>query len=148
MGNALGNAPEDHGSGLLNGFQALAQEIGVSLPKLDVVQSIMWRRDLCGARSGMRVEKRPSPSATRHMTFRLETTKELHHARVCAPHLLLYPVFPPVSQAASALAFISRPTSALDRPCPSKRAYGGMPTRRSRSANRDRSEGRPRAHLL
>src|ERR1700692_3492722 len=32
-----GNAPEDHGSGLLNGFQALAQEIGVSVPKLDVV---------------------------------------------------------------------------------------------------------------
>jgi hypothetical protein len=36
-GNALGNAPEDHSSGLLNGFQALAQEIGVSVPKLDVV---------------------------------------------------------------------------------------------------------------
>ena len=36
-GNALGNAPEDHGSGLLNGFQALAQKIGVSVPKLDVV---------------------------------------------------------------------------------------------------------------
>src|SRR5207302_5592240 len=32
-----GNAPEDHGSGLLNGFQALAEEIGVSVPKLDVV---------------------------------------------------------------------------------------------------------------
>src|ERR1700686_2569245 len=32
-----GNAPEDHGSGLLNGFQALAQEAGVSVPKLDVV---------------------------------------------------------------------------------------------------------------
>jgi hypothetical protein len=32
-----GNAPEDHGSGLLNGFQAVAQEIGVSVPKLDVV---------------------------------------------------------------------------------------------------------------
>jgi hypothetical protein len=32
-----GNAPEDHGSGLLNGFQALAQETGVSVPKLDVV---------------------------------------------------------------------------------------------------------------
>ncbi len=32
-----GNAPEDHGSGLLNGFQALAQEIGVSVPKLDVI---------------------------------------------------------------------------------------------------------------
>src|SRR5579864_6732122 len=32
-----GNAPEDHGSGLLNGFQALAQKIGVSMPKLDVV---------------------------------------------------------------------------------------------------------------
>src|SRR5579863_10608064 len=32
-----GDAPEDHGSGLLNGFQALAQETGVSVPKLDVV---------------------------------------------------------------------------------------------------------------
>src|SRR5580692_3078644 len=32
-----GNAPENHGSGLLNGFQALAQESGVSVPKLDVV---------------------------------------------------------------------------------------------------------------
>src|ERR1700689_5247431 len=32
-----GNAPEDHGSGLLNGFQALAEGIGVSVPKLDVV---------------------------------------------------------------------------------------------------------------
>ena len=32
-----GNAPEDHGSGLLNGFQTLAQEIGFSVPKLDVV---------------------------------------------------------------------------------------------------------------
>jgi hypothetical protein len=32
-----GNAPEDHGSSLLNGFQALAQQIGVSVPKLDVV---------------------------------------------------------------------------------------------------------------
>src|SRR5580658_7421988 len=32
-----GNAPEDHGSGLLNGFQTLAQETGVSVPKLDVV---------------------------------------------------------------------------------------------------------------
>jgi hypothetical protein len=36
----MGHGPEDHGSGLLNGFQALAQEIGVSVPKLDVVQSI------------------------------------------------------------------------------------------------------------
>jgi len=32
-----GNTPEDHGSGLLNGLQALAQKIGVSVPKLDVV---------------------------------------------------------------------------------------------------------------
>jgi hypothetical protein len=40
LGIAQGNAPEDHGCGLLNGFQALAQEIGVSVPKLDVVQSI------------------------------------------------------------------------------------------------------------
>jgi hypothetical protein len=29
--------PEDHGNGLLNGFQALAQETGVPVPKLDVV---------------------------------------------------------------------------------------------------------------
>jgi hypothetical protein len=36
----VGNAREDHGSGLLNCFQALAQEIGVSAPKLDVVQGI------------------------------------------------------------------------------------------------------------
>ena len=36
-GNARGNAPEDHCSGLLDGFQALAQETGVSVPKLDVV---------------------------------------------------------------------------------------------------------------
>jgi hypothetical protein len=36
-----GNAPEDHGSGLLNGFQALAEETGVSVPKLDVVL-VMW----------------------------------------------------------------------------------------------------------
>jgi hypothetical protein len=33
----VGDAPEDHGSGLLNGLQALAQEIGVSVPKLDYV---------------------------------------------------------------------------------------------------------------
>ena len=32
-----GNAPENHGSGLLNGFQTLAQKIGVSMPKLDVI---------------------------------------------------------------------------------------------------------------
>jgi hypothetical protein len=32
-----GNAPEDRGSGLLNCFQALAQEVSVSVPKLDVV---------------------------------------------------------------------------------------------------------------
>jgi len=32
-----GDAPENHGSGLLNGFQALAQETGVSMPKLYVV---------------------------------------------------------------------------------------------------------------
>src|SRR5208337_3736321 len=32
-----GNAPENHSSGLLNSFQALAQEIGVSMPKLDIV---------------------------------------------------------------------------------------------------------------
>jgi len=32
-----GNAPEDHGSGLLNGFQTLAEKVGVSMPKLDVV---------------------------------------------------------------------------------------------------------------
>jgi hypothetical protein len=35
-GNAQkGNAPEDHCSGMLNGLQALAQKIGVSVPKLD-----------------------------------------------------------------------------------------------------------------
>src|ERR1035441_9515814 len=32
-----GNAPEDDSSGLLNSLQALAQEIGVSMPELDVV---------------------------------------------------------------------------------------------------------------
>ena len=32
-----GNVPEDGGSGLLNGFQALAQKIGVSVPELYVV---------------------------------------------------------------------------------------------------------------
>src|ERR1700693_2829842 len=32
-----GNAPENHSSGLLNGFQALAQKIGVSMPELDVI---------------------------------------------------------------------------------------------------------------
>jgi hypothetical protein len=32
-----GRPPEAHGSGLLNGFQALAQETGVPVPKLDVV---------------------------------------------------------------------------------------------------------------
>ena len=32
-----GDAPEDHGSGLLNGFQTFAEEVGVSVPKLDVV---------------------------------------------------------------------------------------------------------------
>ena len=32
-----GNAPEDHGSGLLNGFQTFAEKIGVSMPELDVV---------------------------------------------------------------------------------------------------------------
>jgi hypothetical protein len=32
---------EDHGSGLLNGFQALAQENGVSVPKLDVVRFML-----------------------------------------------------------------------------------------------------------
>src|SRR5271165_1764405 len=32
-----GNAPEDHGCGLLNSFQALAQQVGVSVPKLDVI---------------------------------------------------------------------------------------------------------------
>jgi hypothetical protein len=34
-GNALGNAPANHGSGLLDGFQTLAQMIGVSMPELD-----------------------------------------------------------------------------------------------------------------
>src|ERR1700692_4146836 len=38
-----GNAPEDHGSGLLNGFQALAQKTGVSMPKGYVIR----RRTSC-----------------------------------------------------------------------------------------------------
>jgi hypothetical protein len=29
--------PEDHGSGLLNGLQALAEKIGISMSKLNVV---------------------------------------------------------------------------------------------------------------
>jgi hypothetical protein len=33
-----GNAPENHGSGLLNGFQALAQETGVSMPEGYVIR--------------------------------------------------------------------------------------------------------------
>src|SRR5439155_25193286 len=32
-----GDSSENHGSGLLHGFQTLAQEIGVSVPKLDVI---------------------------------------------------------------------------------------------------------------
>ena len=32
-----GDAPEDHGSGVLNGFQTFAEKVGVSVPKLDVV---------------------------------------------------------------------------------------------------------------
>src|ERR1035441_1068366 len=32
-----GNAPEDHGCGLLNSLQALAQQVGVSVPHLNVV---------------------------------------------------------------------------------------------------------------
>ena len=32
-----GNAPEDDGSGALDDFQALWQELGVSMPKLDIV---------------------------------------------------------------------------------------------------------------
>ena len=40
-----GNAPEDHGRGLLNGFQALAQETGVSMPKLDVVSCSVLKSD-------------------------------------------------------------------------------------------------------
>jgi hypothetical protein len=60
---ARGNAPEDHASGLLNGFQALAQQTGVSVPKLDVVlimlgptqHKIMLSSHLCWAcaRRGM-----------------------------------------------------------------------------------------------
>ena len=37
LGIALGNAPENHSSGLLDGFQTLAQKIGVSMPELDVI---------------------------------------------------------------------------------------------------------------
>jgi hypothetical protein len=33
----LGDAPEDHGSGLLNDFQTFAEKFGVSMPKLDYV---------------------------------------------------------------------------------------------------------------
>src|ERR1039457_591591 len=32
-----GNAPENDSSGLLNGFQTLAQKIGISVPELDVI---------------------------------------------------------------------------------------------------------------
>src|SRR5712692_5990104 len=32
-----GNAPENHSSGLLDGFQTLAQKIGVPMPELDVI---------------------------------------------------------------------------------------------------------------
>jgi len=32
-----GNAPEHHGCGLLNSFQTLTQQVGVSVPKLDVI---------------------------------------------------------------------------------------------------------------
>src|SRR5450755_2204882 len=32
-----GNAPENHSSGLLDGFQTLAEKIGVSMPELDVI---------------------------------------------------------------------------------------------------------------
>jgi len=38
---ARGQCPEDHGSGLLDGFQALAQEIAVSVPKLYVVLDVV-----------------------------------------------------------------------------------------------------------
>jgi len=36
-----GNAPENHSSGLLDGFQTLAQEIGVSMPELDYVVFVL-----------------------------------------------------------------------------------------------------------
>ena len=36
-----GNAPEDHGCGLLNSFQTLAQQVGVSVPKLDVISVML-----------------------------------------------------------------------------------------------------------
>jgi hypothetical protein len=32
-----GDAPENHSSGLLDGFQTLAQKIGISMPELDVI---------------------------------------------------------------------------------------------------------------
>jgi hypothetical protein len=32
-----GNAPENHSSGLLHGFQTLAEKISVSMPELDVI---------------------------------------------------------------------------------------------------------------
>jgi hypothetical protein len=36
-----GNAPEDNGCGVLDDCQALLQELRVSVPKLDIVQSIL-----------------------------------------------------------------------------------------------------------
>src|SRR5207249_6882664 len=36
-GNSLGDVPENRTCGLLNGFQALAQELCISLPEMDVV---------------------------------------------------------------------------------------------------------------
>ena len=62
-----GNAPENHSSGLLDGFQTLAQKIGVSMPELDVI-SFMWRRDLCGARPWDARKDVPSDQPNRHIT--------------------------------------------------------------------------------
>ena len=135
-----GDAPENHGSGVLNGFQTFAEKVGVSVPKLDVVsgtssrfetdgltnhkghgfglgladpfggegtalaamehlvalccrqhntsyvaQRFMWRSPRDARKDA------PSPSTKRHITFRSETAKELHNARVLAPHLSFAP---------------------------------------------------------
>src|ERR1035441_10083601 len=45
------NAPEDDSSGLLNGLQALAQKIGVSMPELDVIGGCGSRRKQIGRAS-------------------------------------------------------------------------------------------------
>ena len=36
-----GDGPENHSSGLLDGFQTLAQKIGISMPELDVISVML-----------------------------------------------------------------------------------------------------------